>query len=60
MLLFNFGRADILKRFLIEDGVGKDERFWKLAQSFTALYPEGTDERRWVEGVQTFKKSLGF
>jgi hypothetical protein len=30
--------------------VGKDARFWKLAQSWS-LYPPGTDERRWVEGV---------
>jgi hypothetical protein len=26
----------------------------------TALYPKDTDERRWVEAVQTYKKSLGF
>ena len=60
MLLFSTGRTDALKRFLIEDGVGKEDRFWKLAQSLTALYPKDTDERRWVEAVQTYKKSLGF
>lgn len=60
MLLFGTGRTDALKRFLVEDGIGKDERFWKLAQAMTALYPKDTDERRWVEAVQTYKKGLGF
>jgi len=60
MLLFSTGRTEALKRFLVEDGAGKDDRFWKLAQSLTALYPKDTDERRWVEAVQTYKKSLGF
>lgn len=60
MLLFSTGRTEALKRFLVEDGVGKDDRFWKLAQSLTSLYPKDTDERRWVEAVQTYKKSLGF
>jgi hypothetical protein len=43
----------------VDDGAGKDTRFWKLAQSLSALYPPGTDERRWVEGVLARKKSLG-
>ncbi|MBN1340541.1 MAG: DUF1156 domain-containing protein [Bacteroidales bacterium] len=60
MLLFSAGRTEALKRFLVEDGAGKDDRFWKLAQSLTSLYPKDTDERRWVEAVQTYKKSLGF
>lgn len=60
MLLFSTGRSEALKRFLVEDGAGKDDRFWKLAQSLTSLYPKDTDERRWVEAVQTHKKSLGF
>jgi hypothetical protein len=60
MLLFSTGRSEALKRFLVEDGAGKDDRFWKLAQSLTSLYPKDTDERRWVEAVQTYKKSLGF
>ncbi len=60
MLLFSAGRNEALKRFLVEDGAGKDDRFWKLAQSLTSLYPKETDERRWVEAVQTYKKSLGF
>jgi putative DNA methylase len=59
MILFGAQRSELLKRFLVEDGVGKDARFWKLAQSLAALYPTGTDERRWVEGVLARKKGLG-
>lgn len=59
MLLFDSGRTEALKRFLVEDGVGRDERFWKLAQALNALYPKDTPERRWVEAVQTYKKGLG-
>jgi len=59
MILFGAQRGELLKRFLVEDGVGKDARFWKLAQSLAALYPTGTDERRWVEGVLSRKKGLG-
>jgi hypothetical protein len=60
MILFAAGRSDALKRFLVEDGIGKDERFWRLAQAFSALYPAGTDEKRWVEGLMNRKKGLGF
>jgi len=60
MILFAAGRGEALKRFLVEDGVGKDGRFWKLAQSLSALYPTGTDEKRWVDGVLARKKGLGF
>jgi putative DNA methylase len=59
MILFGAQRGELLKRFLVEDGVGKDARLWKLAQSLAALYPPGTDERRWVEGVLARKKGLG-
>lgn len=60
MLLFSTGRTEALKRFLVDEGAGKDDRFWKLAQALTSLYPKDTDERRWVEAVQTYKKNLGF
>jgi hypothetical protein len=60
MLLFANGRADALKRFIVEDGVGGDARFWKLAQSLSALYPAGSEEKRWVDGVLARKKSFGF
>ena len=60
MLLFGSGRGEALKRFLVEDGVGRNPLYWRLAQSLSALYPAGTDEKRWVDGVLARKKSLGF
>ena len=60
MILFAAGRGEALKRFLVTDGAGQDQRFWRLAQALSALYPKGTDERRWVEGVLARKKGLGF
>ena len=60
MLLFAAARGEALKRFLVNDGAGQDQRFWRLAQALSALYPKGTDERRWVEGVLARKKGLGF
>lgn len=60
MLLFATGRSEALRRFLVEDGIGRDQRFWILAQHLTALYPKDSNERRWVEGVLARKKGLGF
>lgn len=60
MLLFGSGRGEALKRFLVEEGVGKQAQFWKLAQALSALYPSGSDEKRWVDGVLARKKGLGF
>lgn len=58
MLLFSNGRSDALKRFIEED-IGQDQGLWSLAQSLAALYPAGSEERRWVEGVLARKKSVG-
>jgi len=60
MILFGAGRAESLKRFLVDEGIGKDDRFWRLAQALSALYPQNTDEKRWVDGVLAKKKSFGF
>jgi len=60
MILFAAGRGEAVKRFLVEEGVGRDERFWCLAQALSALYPKNTDEKRWVDGVLARKKGLGF
>jgi hypothetical protein len=60
MILFGAGRSEAMKRFVVDEGVGKDARFWKLAQSLSALYPSASDEKRWVDGVLARKKSLGF
>lgn len=59
LVLFAAGRGEALKRFLVDEGVGRDQRFWRLAQALSALYPKGTDERRWVEGVLAKKKGMG-
>jgi len=44
MILFAAGRGEALERFLVEERIGKEVRFWKLAQSLSALYPPGIDE----------------
>ena len=59
MILFAAGRGEVLKRFLAEGGAGTDQRFWRLAQALSALYPPSSDEKRWVDGVMARKKSLG-
>jgi hypothetical protein len=60
MILFGRGRSEALARFVKEEGAGADPRFWRLAQSLSALYPSGSDEKRWVDGVLARKKGLGF
>lgn len=60
MLLFGAGRGETVKRFLVDDGVGNDERFWRLANALSALYPSGSQEKRWVDGILARKKGLGF
>ncbi|WP_254175250.1 DUF1156 domain-containing protein [Planktothrix pseudagardhii] len=60
MILFAAGRSEALKRFLVDDEVGKDQRFWTLAQALSALYPSISEEKRWVDGVLARKKGLGF
>jgi putative DNA methylase len=59
MILFAANRGEALKRFLVEEGAGKDPKFWRLAQALSALYPSQTDEKRWVDGVLARKKGLG-
>ncbi len=59
MLLFAAGQSDALKRFLVDEGIGKNAQFWTLAQALAALYPTGTEEKRWVEGVLARKKGMG-
>ncbi len=59
MILFGASRGVALRRFLVEEGAG-GPLFWRLAQAFSALYPSGSDEKRWVDGVLARKKGLGF
>lgn len=60
MMLFAAGHSEGIKRFLVTEGVGYDERFWRLAQALSALYPPKSNEKRWVDGVLARKKGLGF
>ncbi len=60
MILFAAGRSEALRRFLLDEGVGRDERFWRLAQVLSFLYPKASDEKRWIDGVLARKKGLGF
>ncbi len=60
MLLFAAGRAETLRHFLVEAGVGQQATLWHLAQALAALYPPGSEEKRWVEGVLARKRGLGF
>jgi adenine-specific DNA methylase len=60
MILFATNRNEALKRFLVDEGAGTDQRFWRLAQALAALYPSNVEEKRWVEGVMARKKGLGF
>jgi putative DNA methylase len=59
MLLFADGRSEALRRFLVDEGAGRDNRFWRLAQALLALYPRNSEEKRWVDGVLARKKLLG-
>lgn len=60
MVLFAANRSVAIKRFLVEEGVGRDTQFWRLAQSLSALYPSSSSEKRWVDGVLARKRGLGF
>jgi hypothetical protein len=59
MILFAAGRGEAMKRFLVDDGAGRDQKFWSLAQALSALYPQSSDEKRWVDGVLARKRGLG-
>ncbi|ABG53272.1 protein of unknown function DUF1156 [Trichodesmium erythraeum IMS101] len=60
MLLHKTGRSEAVKRLLVEEGVGKDPRFWNLADALLRVYPQNVEEKRWLEGILARKKGLGF
>jgi putative DNA methylase len=60
MLLFAHSHSTLLRSLLVETRFASDPQFWRLAQALLSLYPNGSDEQRWVEGVLSRKKSLGF
>jgi len=59
MLLFGDGRSQALRRLLVDQGVGHDEQFWRLANALSALYPPASQEKRWVDGLLARRKGLG-
>jgi hypothetical protein len=50
------GFGAVYLQTIILFAAGNDARLWKLAQSLSALYPAGTEEKRWVDGVLARKK----
>jgi len=57
MLLFSLGRSTLLRQVL-EDEMQKSKRFERLALLLKALYPEGSDEQRMLEGVQAAMRGV--
>ena len=60
MILFGASRGEALRRLIVDEGVGSNSLFWRLAQALSALYPGATEEKRWIDGVLARKKGLGF
>ncbi len=59
MLLFAEGRSEILRSFLLDEGVGHDAQLWRLADALSRLYPPPSQEKRWVDGLLARRKGLG-
>lgn len=59
MLLFAEGRSEALRRFLVDESVGRDGQFWRLADALSKLYPPSSQEKRWVDGLLARKRVLG-
>ncbi len=57
MLLFSFGRSTLLRQVL-ETEMRQGKRFERLALALNALYPDGSDERRMLEGVQAAMRGV--
>jgi hypothetical protein len=57
MLLFGLGRSTLLRQVL-ETELRQSKRFERLALALNALYPESSDERRMLEGVQAAMRGV--
>lgn len=57
MLLFSLGRSTLLRQVL-ETEMRQSKRFERLALALNALYPDGSDERRMLEGVQAAMRGI--
>jgi hypothetical protein len=52
-------RGELVKRFLVDEGVGKEARFWKPTDNPKKLCPTGSEDRRRVEVVLGHKLGQG-
>ena len=57
MLLFSLGRSTLLRQVLEQD-MRQGKEFERLALALNALYPDGCDERRMLEGVQAAMRGI--
>ena len=57
MLLFTLGRSTLLRQVLEQD-MKAGKQFERLALALNALYPDGCDERRMLEGVQAAMRGI--
>ena len=57
MLLFSLGRSTLLRQVL-EKELQQSKRFERLSLALNALYPDGSDERRMLEGVQAAMRGV--
>ena len=57
MLLFSLGRSTLLRQVL-EKELRQNKRFERLSLALNALYPDGSDERRMLEGVQAAMRGI--
>jgi len=57
MLLFGLGRSTLLRQVL-EDELRQGKRFERLALALNALYPDGSHERRLLDGVQAAMRGV--
>ena len=57
MLLFSLGRSTLLRQVL-ETELRGSQRFERLALALNALYPENSDDRRMLEGVQAAMRGV--
>ena len=58
MLLFSEGRTDDLRRLIELRRLGGDTRVRRLAQALSSLYPSGSREKRWVDGLLALLRQL--
>ncbi|MBI4618520.1 MAG: hypothetical protein HY720_33295 [Planctomycetes bacterium] len=55
-----FACRNLMERFLVEEGIGRDARFWKPPPPLLPFYSAGTANKRRADGVLAGKKGLGF